>query len=101
MSNGYIFFIYLRKYKGNPFVGVFMMRSPQILVIDPDLIKDVMIKNFKSFHDNDFSNIVDKETDPLTGRNPFVLTGDEWKEKRGEITPAFTPTRVILSETLN
>lgn len=74
------------------------MRTPQILAIDPDFIKDVMIKNFKSFHDNDFSDVVDKETDPLFGRNPFVLTGEEWKEKRGEITPAFTPTRVIISK---
>lgn len=73
-----------------------MMRSPQILVIDPELMKDIMIKNFKSFHDNDLSTIVDKEVDPLFGRNPFILTGEEWKEKRAEITPAFTPARVNI-----
>lgn len=38
--------------------------------------------------------MVFKETDPLFGRNPFVLTGEEWKEKRGQITPAFTPARL-------
>lgn len=29
-------------------------------------------------------------------RNPFMLEGDEWKEKRAEISPAFTSSRVIL-----
>lgn len=71
-----------------------MIRSPQLLAIDPEFIKDIMIKNFKNFPDNDFIDIIDKESDPIFGRNPFFLTGDEWKEKRAEITPAFTPSRV-------
>lgn len=54
-----------------------------------------MITNFKNFHDNDLVGLIDKDTDPLFGRNPFMLEGNEWKEKRAEITPAFTPSRVI------
>lgn len=38
---------------------------------------------------------INRDKDPIFGRNPFMLTGDQWKEKRAEITPAFTPTRVI------
>lgn len=57
-------------------------------------MKDVLIRNFKNFHDNEFGNMMDKETDPLFARNPFLLTGDEWKEKRAEITPAFTASRL-------
>jgi cytochrome P450 len=30
-----------------------------------------------------------------------MLRGEEWKEKRAEITPAFTPNRVSHSLTLN
>ena len=40
--------------------------------------------------------MANKETDPILGRNPFVLEDDEWKAKRSEITPAFTPNRVII-----
>lgn len=36
----------------------------------------------------------DKKKDPIFARNPFMLRGEEWKEKRAEITPAFTPSRV-------
>lgn len=70
------------------------MRTPQLLAIEPEFIKDVMIKSFKNFHDNDLVGIIDKDTDPIFGRNPFMLAGNEWKEKRAEITPAFTPSRV-------
>ena len=35
-----------------------------------------------------------KDADPLLARNPFLLRGDEWKEKRAEITPAFTTSRL-------
>jgi cytochrome P450 family 6/cytochrome P450 family 28 len=32
--------------------------------------------------------------EPVMARNPFILKGQEWKEKRAEITPAFTNNRV-------
>lgn len=70
------------------------MRKPQILAIEPDFIKEIVIKNFKNFHDNDFVGFFDITADPIFGKNPFVLSGEEWKEKRSEITPAFTSSRL-------
>lgn len=72
------------------------MRSPQILAIEPAFVKKVLTTNFKNFHEGDFFDMVDKDTDPIFGRNPFFLEGEEWKEKRAEITPAFTPSRVSI-----
>ncbi|XP_062565064.1 probable cytochrome P450 28a5 [Armigeres subalbatus] len=76
------------------FVGVFSTRTPRILITSSELAKDVLMKNFKSFHDNEFSDMTSKDNDPLLGRNPFLLNGDEWKAKRAEITPAFTTSRI-------
>lgn len=73
-----------------------MARTPQILAIEPEFVKDVLIKNFKNFHGSDFIDMIDKDSDPIFGRNPFFLKGEEWKEKRAEITPAFTPSRVSI-----
>jgi cytochrome P450 len=83
------------EFKGKtPFVGIFQIRAPRLMVLEPELVKDVLIRNFKSFHDSEFGDMMDKDTDPLFARNPFLLKGDEWKEKRAEITPAFTPNRL-------
>lgn len=38
--------------------------------------------------------MINKEADPLYARNPFFLEGEAWKEKRAEITPAFTVSRM-------
>ncbi|XP_058817241.1 uncharacterized protein LOC131680542 [Topomyia yanbarensis] len=76
------------------FVGVFSNRSPRIFVLSSGLAKDILIKDFKNFHDNEFAQWTDKEVDPILGRNPFMLNGEEWKSKRAEITPAFTTSRM-------
>lgn len=70
------------------------MRKPNLLILDQELLRDIMVRNFKNFQNNGFSSVIDKETDPILGRNPFVLENEEWKTKRAEITPAFTASRV-------
>ncbi|XP_058055812.1 uncharacterized protein LOC131207219 [Anopheles bellator] len=86
--------IYDHYRSGGNFVGVFSALKPTILVLHPSLIKDVLTKNFRNFGDNEFADSFNKETDPIFGRNPFVLKGEEWKQKRAEITPAFTSSRI-------
>ncbi|XP_001844205.2 probable cytochrome P450 28a5 [Culex quinquefasciatus] len=84
-----------REYKSKyNFVGVFSTRSPRIFVTSAELAKSILIKDFKNFHDNEFAGMTDKELDPILGRNPFMLNGDEWKAKRAEVTPAFTTSRM-------
>ena len=87
--------ICLREFKGKvPFVGIIQIRAPRLVLLEPEIIKDVLIRNFKNFHDNEFSEMTDKEADPLFARNPFILKSEEWKEKRAEITLAFTTSRL-------
>lgn len=84
-----------REYRGKlNFVGVFSNRSPRIFVTSPALARDIVTKHFKNFEDNEFAELADQECDPLIGRNPFLMTGEEWKTKRAEISPAFTASRM-------
>lgn len=34
------------------FVGIFMTRKPQILIIDPKLSREILVENFKHFSNN-------------------------------------------------
>lgn len=38
--------------------------------------------------------MLNEKSDPLLAFNPFFLTGDAWKDKRTEITPAFSHARI-------
>lgn len=44
--------IYYKKFKGKvPAVGLYSFLSPIILPIDPELIKNIFVRDFQSFHD--------------------------------------------------
>lgn len=75
-------------------VGIYQMLKPELLVVDPALAKEILVKNFSSFHDTSFGKLLHLESDPLLARNPFFLCGQAWKDKRSEITPAFSPARI-------
>ncbi|XP_066262203.1 uncharacterized protein [Euwallacea similis] len=77
-----------RKYEGYPFVGIFRAITPCLLVRDPDFVNNILVKDHKSFYNNDF--FIDKKNDPLFGQNPFVLRNQEWKDTRQMLTPGFT-----------
>ncbi|XP_058454845.1 probable cytochrome P450 28a5 [Malaya genurostris] len=87
-------------YKNEPVVGYFSLRTPQLMIRDPELIKEVQSKSFNHFNANQFSDLVDEKSDPLFARNPFNLSGEKWKIRRGEITPAFTNNRIKALYTL-
>ena len=84
-----------QQYKGKyPYIGIYNFRQPRLLVFDPLIIKDILIKYFKHFQANELTDRVDVKSDPIFGNHSFFLINDEWKTKRSEIAPAFTISRV-------
>ncbi|XP_061401241.1 probable cytochrome P450 28d1 [Musca vetustissima] len=84
-----------RQFKGQTrFVGVFMTRKPQLLLIDPQLCKDILVGNFKCFQDNESSKWMDRHKEPISGSNPFVLPSAVWKTKRTEIVQGLTHSKI-------
>lgn len=73
-------------------MGVYKIRKPAVLIRDPELIRDVLVKNFNHFHDNDIE--VDEKDDQIMGRNPFCLRGHRWKVVRGQVTACITTGKV-------
>ncbi|XP_076645678.1 putative cytochrome P450 6a14 [Halictus rubicundus] len=73
-------------FKDERFFGVFRVRSPVLILRDPDLIKDICVKNFSSFSNR---GIPVNSQDPLSG-HLFNLEGKKWKSLRAKLTPAFS-----------
>lgn len=70
-----------------PFVGIYSILTPILLVRDPELIRLIMIKDFAHFSDRGVH--CNEDYDPLSG-NLFGVTGQRWKYLRSQLTPAFT-----------
>lgn len=68
-------------------LGFYMFFKPALLIRDPILIKNILATDFAYFHDRGI--YVDAERDPMSA-NLFSLEGEEWKNLRTRLTPAFT-----------
>lgn len=74
-------------YTEEPAVGVFFRSSPALLLRDPEIIRDVMIKSFSSFADRGVKIYAD--IDPLA-QHLLYLEYDRWKLWRKKLTPTFS-----------
>ncbi|XP_043496163.1 probable cytochrome P450 6a14 [Polistes fuscatus] len=82
--------IYLKN-KSHPFVGVYSLFKPNLVIIDPNLIRFVLTKEFASFHDRGL--YCNEKVDPLTG-HLFFLPGQKWRNLRVRLTPTFTSGKI-------
>jgi cytochrome P450 family 6 len=79
---------FYQKYKGKtPLLGMYFFTKPVIMPTEPEIIKDILTRNFESFHDRGL--YFNEKDDPLTG-HLFGLSGKRWKDLRVQLTPTFT-----------
>ncbi|CAK1596655.1 unnamed protein product [Parnassius mnemosyne] len=76
------------------FIGRFEFLSPMVMLKDIDLIKKITVKDFEHFLDH--RSLVNENVDPFFGRNLFSLKGEEWKDMRSTLSPAFTSSKMRL-----
>ncbi|KAL7026326.1 hypothetical protein ACKWTF_013859 [Chironomus riparius] len=85
---------YYNKFKGKtPAVGLYHFLSPVLLVIDTELMKNILVRDFTSFHGRGL--FINKEDNPI-GANTFTLSGQEWRDRRVKLTPIFTSGKMKM-----
>lgn len=75
------------KYKSERLIGIFARRTPRTILVDPELIKDVLIKDFSKFADRGLH--VHEKTEPLSV-HLFNLEPRRWRPLRTKLSPVFT-----------
>ncbi|PSN45875.1 hypothetical protein C0J52_19684 [Blattella germanica] len=86
--------IFYDKYKNEPYVGLFALDKPVLLLKDPEIIKDVLQKYSHHFPDHNMGS--DEGADPLWGYMIFSLKGQQWKHLRNKLSPTFTSGKMKL-----
>ena len=75
------------KFENEPLIGIFDGNTPTLIVKDPELIKNVLIKDFDIFADRGL--LVNEEVDPLT-LNLASIEPRRWRPLRRKLSPVFT-----------
>jgi hypothetical protein len=75
-------------------VGIFSFDKPSLLIRDPDLVKNIIVKDFQNFMDRTFS--VDDTFDPLVSKNLGSLKGQIWRHLRTNLTAPFSLRKIKM-----
>lgn len=68
------------------------MRTPVVLLNDPEIIKRIAVKEFNHFVDH--VTFVDETMDVLFGNSLFSMRGTKWRDMRATLSPAFTGSKM-------
>ncbi|EFA09239.2 cytochrome P450 9Z1 [Tribolium castaneum] len=84
------------------YCGMYQFTMPTLVVRDPDLIKQITVKDFDYFLNH--RTFIPEECDALWGKNLFALTNQKWRDMRSTLSPAFTGSKMkfmfpLISET--
>ncbi|XP_060522640.1 cytochrome P450 9e2-like [Cylas formicarius] len=74
------------------YVGFDQFHKPTLLIRDPELLKQITVKDFDSFMDH--SPLFSDQSDPLWFRNLIALRGKNWKHMRDILSASFTSSKM-------
>lgn len=80
------------KMANHPYFGYYEIRTPILMVNDPEIIKLILTKEFSHFRDRLYKGL--SKADPLIHYQLFTLGGDRWRALRAKLTPTFTSGRM-------
>ncbi|CAH0564135.1 unnamed protein product [Brassicogethes aeneus] len=83
---------------GKRYYGISNMGLNIVTIKDPELIKQITVKDFDHFTDH--LQFIKGDVDLLWSKNLFALEGKKWRDMRTTLSPAFTSSKMKLMFTL-
>ncbi|XP_026755083.1 cytochrome P450 6B2-like [Galleria mellonella] len=80
-----------KKFPNAPYFGVFYGTEPTLMVQDPEVIKQVITKDYYYCSSREISDYTHKE---VFTQNLFFTYGDRWKVLRQNLTPLFSSSKM-------
>lgn len=74
-----------------PFIGIYSVLRPILLVRDPELVRNIFVRDFTHFTDH--GSYMDEKSDPISA-HLFAIPGEKWKNLRAQLSPTFSSGKI-------
>ncbi|XP_063706634.1 probable cytochrome P450 9f2 [Culicoides brevitarsis] len=82
------------EFRNEPFIGSFEFLSPGLIIQDPEIIKQVTVKNFDNFVNHRV--FTDSVSDELLNNSLLLMKFQKWRDMRAALSPAFTGLKMRM-----
>jgi len=82
-----------KAFDGKKFGGLYSFTVPTLLVRDPEIIKDILVKDFDKFYSRGIT--INEKREPLQG-HLAALSGSKWRNLRVKLSPTFTAGKMKM-----
>ncbi|KAE9535944.1 hypothetical protein AGLY_007845 [Aphis glycines] len=83
-----------KRFADERYCGFYQMKTPFLMIRDPELINAVLIKDFSHFADRGFHK---EPSTNILANGLFFLCGPKWKIMRQKLSPGFTSGKLKLT----
>jgi len=90
------------KFSEEKIYGIYSITKPVLVIRDPDIVRQIFVKDFNSFTDRDPAKRLDKtfgktrDVDTYWKNQLTSLNGTKWKDVRATFSPVFTSGKMKL-----
>jgi cytochrome P450 family 6 len=77
-----------------PYVGIYILNQPTLMVRSPELLKKILVKDFDKFVNRKVA--LNESVDPIAANALFSAKDQIWRGLRAKITPVFTSGKMKL-----
>lgn len=77
----------------NRFYGIYDLSKPIIAIREPDIIRQIIVKDFEYFLDHQ-QLFPSENVAPLLTKSLLMLRGQKWRDMRTTLSPAFTGSKM-------
>lgn len=91
MSPGYLLKKFYEQSENSPYVGIYILDKPCLVLRDPEIIKRILIKDFNVFSDKFMRS---SERENFSNNSIFLIKNPDWRYIKASLSSLFTSSKL-------
>lgn len=84
-----------KQFSGEKFCGLYQMKTPYLMIRDPELINKILVQDFSYFTDHGFDGVYTDPAINVMANSLVFLRGQKWRTMRQKLKTGFTSSKLM------